>query len=282
MNSLRIYWRAMQRKPGLGPGQTIKRIETTIKPSSIDLHLYNGLRHEWALADYGVLPPLFPAVTTFMTHLKHLSDPRFPFQAMGTVHRKTLIEQSRPVRLDEVVSFRCSVEGHRDVDRGVEFDLITESIVSGEVVSIITMTMFRKRERGKRDGVRQTTQVHNHLEARDAVWSVDRWTARRYARLTGDINPIHLSDLTARALGFKGMMLHGMWLIGRACAMHPVQMMARDIRFEADFRQPVLLPSDLRYRWWADEGVLEMRVLDQKAAKSHMIARLLARKPLVH
>lgn len=274
MNSLLIYWRSMQSKPGLKPGETIPRIESASKPAPADRVLYNGLRKEWDLPDYGVLPPVFPAVATFMTHLKHLSDRKFPFQAMGTVHIRTLIEQSRPLRVDEVVTFRCWVEGHRDVERGVEFDMMTEALVDGKVISTTAMTMFRKGKGIKREGIRPPAPVHNHMMAHNASWSVDPWTARRYARLTGDINPIHLSALTAKALGFKGMMLHGMWIMGRACAMHPVQMMANHIRIESEFKMPVLLPSNLCYRWWEESGVLEMRVLDQGGVKPHMIARL--------
>ena len=269
----------MQRKPGLKPGETIPRIETTLKPASVDRSLYNGLRKEWDLPDYGVVPPVFPAVATFMTHLKHLSDPKFPFQAMGTIHIRTVIEQIRPLRVDEVVTYRCWVEGHREVDRGVEFDMMTEASVAGKVVSTTTMTMFRKGKARKREGVRPPAPVHNHLGAHDASWSVDPWTARRYARLTGDINPIHLSALTAKALGFKGMMLHGMWMVGRSCAMHPVQMMAANVRIESEFKMPVFLPSTLRYRWWEDGGALEMRVLDQNATKPHMIAKLVSMQP---
>lgn len=279
MSSLLTYWRAMQSKPGLKPGQTISRLESVSKPAPADRNLYNGLRQIWELPDYGVLPPVFPAVATFMTHLKHLSDPKFPFQAMGTVHIRTLIEQVRALRVDEVVCYRCWVEGHREVERGIEFDMVTEASVNDEVISTTIMTMFRKGARGRRDGARPPIPVHNHLVAHDSSWTVDPWTARRYARLTGDINPIHLSTLTAKVLGFKGMMLHGMWSLGRACAMHPVQMMGNNIRIESEFKLPVFLPATLRYRWWEEDGVLEMRVMDANASKPHMIGRLMSWKP---
>ena len=275
MPSLKIYWRAIQSKPGLKPGETIQKIETVLKPAPADRTLYNGLRREWELPDYGVLPPVFPAVATFMTHLKHLSDPKFPFQAMGTVHIRTVIEQIRPLKVEEMVSFRCWVEGHRDVDRGVEFDMMTEASVDGVPVSVTTMTMYRRGTARKRDGVRPPNPVHNNVAAHETSWKVDQSTARRYARLTGDINPIHISTLTAKMLGFKAMMLHGMWTVGRACAMHPVQMMAHNIRLESEFKMPVFLPGILRYRWWEEDGILQLRVLDKNGAKPHMIARLL-------
>ena len=274
MFSLMTYIRAMQPKPGLKPGETISRIETIHKPEKPSRALYHGLRAAWQLQDYGVLPPVFPAVATFMTHLRHLSNSKFPFQAMGTVHIRTVIEQKKAVKLDDPVGYRCWVEGHRDVDRGVEFDMVTEAIVGNEVVSKTTLTMFRRSTVRRRDGVRPPSPVHNHVGAQEASWEVYPSTARSYARLSGDINPIHLSSITAKLLGFKGMMLHGMWTVGRACAMHPVQMMAENIKFESELKLPVFLPSTVRYRWWEEEGVLQMRVLEKNGLKPHMIGRL--------
>jgi hypothetical protein len=274
MFSLLTYIRAMQPKPGLRPGETINRIETLHKPQKINRGLYHGLLAAWQLQDYGVLPPAFPAVATFMTHLKHLSNSKFPFQAMGTVHIKTVIEQKKAIKIHELVGYRCWVEGHRDVDRGVEFDMVTEAIVDGQVVSTTTLTMFRRNAIRKRDGTRHPNPVHNHLGAQETSWDLSPSIARRYAFLSGDMNPIHLSGATAKLLGFKGMMLHGMWTVGRACAMHPVQMMAENVRFESEFKLPVFLPSTVRYRWWEDDGVLQMRVLEKNGVKPHMVGRL--------
>lgn len=276
MFSLLTYLRAMQPKPGLKPGQSIHRIETIHKAERPSRALYYGLLSAWQLQDYGVLPPVFPAVATFMTHLRHLANPKFPFQAMGTVHIRTVIEQKKAIKLDDHVGYRCWVEGHRDVDRGVEFDMITEAIIGDEVVSTTTLTMFRRNSQRK-PTVRAPSPVHNHVTAHELSWDLLPSTARRYARLSGDINPIHLSGVTAKLLGFKGMMLHGMWTVGRACAMHPVQMMSEDIKFESELKLPVFLPSTVRYRWWEEDGILQMRVLEKNGLKPHMIGRLTAK-----
>lgn len=277
--SLMIYWRSMKSKPGLSEGQTIQRLETIVPASLVNRKQYNALSRAWVLGDYGVLPPLYPAFATFMVHLKHLSDPTFPFQAMGTIHIRTIVEQVRAIRLDEKVSYRCSVEGHRQIDRGVEFDMITEAMVDDSVISTTTITMYRRTAIRTKDRPRAAIQVHNHVAAHESSWDVWASTARVYGRLSGDINPIHLSVFTAKLLGFKAMMLHGIWTVGRACAMHPVQMMADNIRLESEFKSPVLLPATLRYRWWDVDGVLEMRVLESKGVKPHMIARLVPMNP---
>jgi hypothetical protein len=40
--------------------------------------------------------------------------------------------------------------------------------------------------------------------------------SRQYSRLSGDFNPIHLSALTAKLFGFRGVVAHGMSVLGTA------------------------------------------------------------------
>jgi acyl dehydratase len=74
-------------------------------------------------------------------------------------------------------------------------------------------------------------------------WIVDQATIRRYARLSGDYNPIHLSALLARLFGCRGAIAHGMYSVGRAAA-HIEHQTARPLTaISADFRRPVPLPA---------------------------------------
>ena len=49
-------------------------------------------------------------------------------------------------------------------------------------------------------------------------WRVPDDIGRRYAKVSGDVNPIHMSSLTAKALGFKRAIAHGMWVKAHALA----------------------------------------------------------------
>ena len=42
-----------------------------------------------------------------------------------------------------------------------------------------------------------------------ARWELPAGAGRRYARVSGDYNPIHLWALTARPFGFRAPILHG-------------------------------------------------------------------------
>lgn len=50
------------------------------------------------------------------------------------------------------------------------------------------------------------------LERTAATWRVPHDAGRRHATASGEVNPIHLSGLTVKALGFKRAIAHGRWV----------------------------------------------------------------------
>ena len=75
-----------------------------------------------------------------------------------------------------------------------------------------------------------------------AVWRVPEDAGRRYAQVSGDVNPIHLSRLTARAFGFPRAIAHGMWVKARALAALSGRLPSA-FSVDVAFRKPLLLPS---------------------------------------
>lgn len=79
----------------------------------------------------------------------------------------------------------------------------------------------------------------------DREYTLDREDLRRYARASGDDNPIHLDDAAARALGLPQVVAHGMLTAALAVgavadwAGGPDRVLATDLRFGA----PVPVPA---------------------------------------
>jgi acyl dehydratase len=64
---------------------------------------------------------------------------------------------------------------------------------------------------------------------------------RRYARVSGDANPIHLHPLTAKALGQPAAIAHGMWTKARCLAALEGSLPEAytvDVRFKLPLRLP--------------------------------------------
>jgi acyl dehydratase len=68
---------------------------------------------------------------------------------------------------------------------------------------------------------------------------------RAYARISGDWNPIHLWTWSARLMGMKRPIIHGMHTLARACAELEQACGRRILALEGRFRAPAPLGSEL-------------------------------------
>ncbi|MEG2579049.1 MAG: MaoC/PaaZ C-terminal domain-containing protein, partial [Glutamicibacter sp.] len=93
--------------------------------------------------------------------------------------------------------------------------------------------------------------------ANEALDELTRWYAdsdigRRYAKVCGDYNPIHLSALSAKALGMPAAIAHGIYLAARALA--GIEPANGTYHWSIEFKTPVVLPAsvDLAFQPQAD------------------------------
>jgi MaoC dehydratase-like protein len=182
------------------------------------------------------LPPTYPHVLGFPLQLDLMTDRAFPFALPGLVHVGNRIARSRPLAVTDPLTLHVSTGNLRPHDRGTQFDVVTTAAVAGEVVWTDTSTYL---ERG---GPGSSQVEHTTPPAPTGVWRVPADTGRRYARVSGDRNPIHLHPLAARAFGFPRAIAHGMWTKARCLAAFEGRL---PDAFEVDvrFRAPVLLPA---------------------------------------
>jgi acyl dehydratase len=73
-------------------------------------------------------------------------------------------------------------------------------------------------------------------------WTLSAGLGRKYASISGDRNPIHLSDLTAKPFGFSRHIAHGMWTHARALA-ELENRLPDACTVAVAFKRPVRLPS---------------------------------------
>jgi acyl dehydratase len=98
---------------------------------------------------------------------------------------------------------------------------------------------------------------------------------RRYGQVSGDLNPIHVADLTARLFGFRAAIAHGMWSLARCAAELGAAVPASTPRqLEVQFRRPVFLPSWLSLRSARDATGVRFVLLDSQGEKLHLVGSL--------
>lgn len=195
--------------------------------------------------DY-LLPPSYPQVVAADLHLRMLGDRRFPFQPMGLVHVSNRIDYLAPLHVDadyQLSATLASGGAHRQgvlvqIDTKLHQD--TRLLWQSRIVAL-------KRMRGK---TLQDPQQSSFATAID-TFPRDRYLlpadlGRRYARVAGDLNPIHQRPWLSRPFGFPRPIIHGMWTLAWATqpwlAEHPEQPQT----VHAEFRRPIALPSTVQ------------------------------------
>lgn len=90
----------------------------------------------------------------------------------------------------------------------------------------------------------------------EQTWALAADMGRRYAAVSKDNNPIHTMPLAAKAFGFPGVIIHGMYLLLRAAAECQAlaerennnKGLAYPVEVTAKFIRPVVLPHRVQLR----------------------------------
>lgn len=195
-----------------------------------------------------VLPVVGPHLLAFAAQLELLSAEEFPLPLPGLVHVTQRVRQHRSLGLDERVDVRVSARGPVPHAKGVvvELDSTVTAPGGGVVWEGTSGYLARGASAGPDAGGAGSTggglQLPEPAGGVAARWRVPPGAGRRYAAVSGDVNPIHLSGLAAKAFGFRGTIAHGMWTLARAVGqVEPRLGPAVEVR--ARWGSPLLLGS---------------------------------------
>ncbi|WP_432564094.1 MaoC family dehydratase [Kineococcus sp. SYSU DK003] len=220
------------------------------------------------------VPLPFPHLVGFGLQVDLMVRDPFPFGLLGLVHLAQEFEQTRPLRAEETVDVSVRAVGMLAHRRGATVDLQTEVAAAGHVV-------WTGRSRYLARGVNWPGQPRDfeRLEAPEGqgtLWRVPADAGRRYAEVSGDVNPIHLSALTARPLGFRRALAHGMWTASRALADLGGPALQAG-RYEVDFGAPLLVPATVRHVARPTPAGWVSAVRSRDGRKLHLATRLTTR-----
>jgi acyl dehydratase len=221
-----------------------------------------------------VLPPTYLHLLAFPLGLALMTRPEFPFPLLGLIHVDNEISQRRPVRADERVTVRVRAANLRPRRSGRVVDLISEALVGDELVWE-EISSYLHREPVDLDNPHPgIIELEPERPAEQPPGPVVRWRAaadigRRYAAVSGDRNPIHLSGLSAKAFGFRSAIAHGMWLQARTLAAFEGRLPER-FRVDVAFKTPVFLPSTVELQATPIERGWRFQVSGARSGKPHL------------
>lgn len=220
------------------------------------------------------VPPTYVHMLAFPLQMKMMTAPNFPWSVMGLVHLGNTIEQHRALQPGQKLTievFSGDLQAH---EKGQVFSLISRATRAGELVWESTSYYLRMGVRTPRGTPYQSALVDPTPLSRQADWQARADIGRRYGSVSGDINPIHLSAVTAKLFGFKRAIAHGMWTKARTLATLLPQEPVDHVLAQIEFKTPLFLPG--RATLWTgqpERGVI-FEVRNGRGDKPHLRGKL--------
>jgi acyl dehydratase len=215
------------------------------------------------------VPLTYPHVLGFPLHLRVMADPSFPFPAVGSIHLTNRITTHRAIAIGETVEVTVRPQNLQPHAKGRTVDFVTEVSSDGELVWEGRSTYLR---RGAGSGHAPSGPVFEDVPPSGTTWPLPRDLGRRYAAVSGDRNPIHLYPLTAKALGFRRQIAHGMWSAAR-CVAALENRLADAVTVDVAFRKPVFLPGAVAFGSRPTDTGYAFSLTDPASGASHLLGR---------
>jgi len=204
----------------------------------------------------GLVPLTYPQLLGFSLVLDYLASADCPWPVVGLIHLANRIRQHAPITTGDALRIELAPGQLRSHPKGQVFTVEMRVLRAGILVWEATQTLLRRgvspavgpaldpvgSDAPAEDDTRKSLEQVIALEA-----AAD--TGRRYARLSGDFNPIHLWPVTAKLFGFRRAIAHGLWSQARALAALDLKAEDAGAALDTRFMAPLLLPA--RPTLWA-------------------------------
>ncbi|OLF55719.1 MaoC family dehydratase [Pseudomonas chlororaphis] len=241
-NLAALYWKAATRRKITGTELPRDGLRSQVRVQTERLAAY---RQVCGFIENGLLPPTYPHVLAFALQMQLLTGKDFPFPLLGLVHLANRIRVLRPMGGVGELSIGVRVDNLQPHAKGAVFDLLTSV---DDALGPLWEAQSRMLCRGvKLSGETPAEDLPNEASLSELTrWQAPADIGRRYARVSGDYNPIHLSAMSARLFGFPQAIAHGLWNKARALAALNEHLPAANVEIAVDFKKPLRLPSEVR------------------------------------
>ena len=186
-------------------------------------------------------------------HLATMLEPDFPFRIAGMVHMENALTEHGRFEPGQALLMRTTLRLlPTSYSGGLRCTL--ETVGSSNDAVVFTCTSTYLIQRGTRRDAKPKPEAAASPGVFIAQWTLDAAAGRRYARLSGDWNPIHLATWSARLMGMRAPIIHGMHTLAASCAALEKQSARHATSIACRFRAPVALGTTLALQAETESG----------------------------
>jgi NAD(P)-dependent dehydrogenase (short-subunit alcohol dehydrogenase family)/acyl dehydratase/putative sterol carrier protein len=234
-------------------GRTYGSPARIVRPEQIALY-------DETVGDKGSL--VFPVVLVKPLFLQVLNDPDFNGDVSRLVHAGQSFVFHQPWAAFDLVNPKAKVLG---IDTKASGEILTvgQSLWrEGEkVVEMESVIFFRGESKGEKKPEAPAPDRGKPTSSQTIVVAPDQ--SFRYAKASGDDNPIHVDAEFAKAVGFKGVILHGLCTLALATKALPKNLERLSVRFS----KPVYPGDKLTTNVWTNGRNLAYETVNQDGEK---------------
>lgn len=233
------------RRPGGKHHAPLPLIHGQVKDLTTDLRNLERYREVCSLENDGLLPVLYPHVLASPIYMNILSHRKFPIPLMGSLHLRNHIIQHRQIHEEEPFDLDVMIGEKRIVKQGIEFDFKILLSREGERLWESITTWLRKGKFGNDYSRSPNASLIEPIPdgEKHADSYIDKSIGKKFARITGDYNPIHVSKMLAPFFGLKRDVAHAMWACADAINRLPRLNEKSPRRIDLAFKGPLYLDS---------------------------------------
>lgn len=218
----------------------------------------------------GGVPLTYPHLLAFPLHMAALLAPSFPFPAIGLVHLENTIVQHAKLdsgdRLDVMAGFGAWITH----EKGQAFTVESRIARAGQIVWESASLYLRLGVDTPKGAPYQGLPADELPLATIRRFDLPANLGRRYARVSGDSNPIHTSAIAARMFGFPRPIAHGMWTKAHALAQLLPDEPIEHAEVRVAFKTPAFLPGGACLMVAPDSSPLVFELRDRREQKPHL------------
>jgi hypothetical protein len=228
--------------------------ELTLTENHYKVDYNHYMEFEMAMQWPNLYPhPCYLQMVALPLQLQLLTHEKSPFKAVGLVHLHNKIIQTPAFKLGQPFDLKVKFGDVMSHPKGIVAEVILEAVQADQVV-YTAVCSFLQRTNTSNSG--KLTEPSHLPYTENQISKANRYltdlvfrnsAGRRYASLSGDYNPIHLSAWSAKILGFKRAIAHGMnslaLVISREEAALKFKPSDAPVVVCCDFLKPVFLPS---------------------------------------
>jgi acyl dehydratase len=239
-----------------GKAYATKSFEVTADRIEAFARATNDENERYFAGDESVGSPVFPIVGAFDSYMEAGMDPELGADLLRLVHGSEEHVLHKAIRVGDTLTVTPVLESVESKESGETFTVAAVlTNEAGEVVAETRGTMFIRGTGSRKTAVADARASEDeHEVVYEESTKVDEDQPRRYAEASGDHNPIHLDEATAKMAGLPGVILHGMCTMAIATKAAVNGLAGGDPtkigRVAVRFSRPVLPGQELTTKLW--------------------------------